>query len=117
LDPLLKEVLSSLCRLLLGNKEASPEAIKKLQEEAEEIKKLNCKELGFKAEPLNGNFFQWSVRFFDFNPNSKLGQELMNYTLQQSNKHEFSQENIKPLDILLELKFPFDYPNSPPLFR
>jgi ubiquitin-protein ligase len=103
--------------LLLGNKEASPEAIKKLQEEVENFKKLNCQALGFKAEPIKGNLFQWSVSFFDFNPHSKLGQELMEYTLRQIKSHELSQRNIKPLDILFELKFPFDYPNSPPLFR
>jgi hypothetical protein len=98
-------------------KEASNEAIKKLQEEFENMKKVDTKKFGFKAEIINGNLFQWRVRFFNFNPHSKLGQELLEYTLRHIKNIDQQKENIEPLDILFELKFPRDYPHSPPLFR
>jgi hypothetical protein len=74
--------------------------------------------LGFVAKPIGKNLFQWSVILTGFKPDSVLGQDLIEYSLKhRSQKNLDENKTIEPSDIVFEVKFPADYPNSPPLFR
>lgn len=90
------------------------EASERLQAELTQLKELNCKELGFTAEPKNNNLYHWHISLFGFG-NTKLGQDLVEWSL----KHNQIHDNMKEIeqDILLEMKFPPNYPNQPPHFR
>ncbi len=105
----------------------TPAAIERLKIELMQLKELNTKELGYTAAPsgispplyhslfLGNDLFHWHVRLFGFGSDTPLGQQLTEWAL----KHTDINDTTKHLDqdILIEMKFPANFPMSPPLCR
>jgi hypothetical protein len=107
-------------RYKYNTKDGGEEATKRLVEEIHQLTALGDTKtsLGFVAKPIGKNLFQWSVILTGFKPDSVLGQDLIEYSLKhRSQKNLDENKTIEPSDIVFEVKFPADYPNSPPLFR
>lgn len=69
-------------------------------------KQSNCADLtqGFSASYVQDNLFHWNVQLFDFEKTSALQQELEAYA---------KKFGVTSPHVLLEMKFPTDYPFSP----
>lgn len=91
------------------------EASEKLRDELDTIENMNTKEFGFTASPLGQDLFHWHVTLFGFGSETKLGQELTEWALKHTQISDFTA-NLEQ-DILLEMKFPPDFPENAPLFR
>ena len=62
---------------------------------------------GFSAQPDGDNLYKWKVELFNFEKDSLLGGDLEAYAARTGKKAA----------IVLELKFPADYPMAPPFVR
>ncbi len=107
-------------RYKYNTKDGSEEATKRLIEEIQQLTALGDTKatLGFVAKPIGKNLFQWSVILTGFKADSVLGQDLIEYSLKHRSQKSLDEGKvIEPSDIVFEVKFPADYPHSPPLFR
>lgn len=69
------------------------------------LKHTNTKEVGFVAEPLDGNLYRWRCKIYPPS-DSQLHKDL-----------EKVKRKAKTDCILLEMLFPSEYPNDPPFIR
>jgi ubiquitin-conjugating enzyme E2 Q len=83
-----------------GSKEATTRLVRDLNS----IMKSDTKKFGYSAEPVQDNLYLWIVKFFGFEPNSDLAKDLERY-----------KKTNNGIDYIeLEMRFPSDYPWSPP---
>jgi len=85
-----------------GSKTATDRLMKDLQA----IMRSDSTQFGYEAGPLDDNLYLWEVKLFGFDPKSDLSKDF-----------EKVQKNEKERYIRLEMKFPNDYPFSPPFIR
>lgn len=85
---------------------------------------------GIEVKSYTDNF-NWTVAFTRFDDSSNLGQGLMQLALiEEENdlskgpnssflrpRHIFRSNKIEPSEIICEIRFPYDFPESAPLFR
>lgn len=67
--------------------------------------------LGITASPIDDNLYHWKVRFFDFEAGTGLAQDLQVLSTSSS----LFGGHLSAIE--LEMKFPADYPFSPPFIR
>eukprot|EP01114_Cavostelium_apophysatum_P014512 TRINITY_DN3787_c0_g1_i6.p1 TRINITY_DN3787_c0_g1~~TRINITY_DN3787_c0_g1_i6.p1 ORF type:complete len:1009 (+),score=225.69 TRINITY_DN3787_c0_g1_i6:144-3170(+) len=92
------------------------EASERLRAEIIQLKDMNTKELmGFVAEPSGADLYHWHVKLSGFGEDTPIGRDLTEWTLRHTNIMDGIAE--LPREILLEMKFPPNYPHEPPLFR
>lgn len=84
----------------------SPMATKRLIKDLQLIHELNPKEAGFEGGPVNDNLYHWQLKLFGFDEGSELAKDMKIYK---------QRVGIDFID--LEVKFPNDYPFSPPFIR
>eukprot|EP01098_Paradermamoeba_levis_P002090 TRINITY_DN1248_c0_g1_i1.p1 TRINITY_DN1248_c0_g1~~TRINITY_DN1248_c0_g1_i1.p1 ORF type:complete len:352 (+),score=96.87 TRINITY_DN1248_c0_g1_i1:57-1112(+) len=85
-----------------GSKGASERLIKDLSSiMADEKPKY-----GFSASPIQDDLYHWEVRFFDFEKGSGLEKDMIEMKKKKGVEH-----------IILDVRFPSDYPFSPPFVR
>jgi len=82
------------------------EATEHLSKELQNVLQLDSAKHGFRIEPVEDNIFKWNIHLFDFDEGSQIQQDLELY------KAETGRETV-----LLEVVFPFHYPQSPPFLR
>jgi hypothetical protein len=67
------------------------------------------------------HLFEWityllfDISFFGFGHDTEFGRDLEEWAIRNISLHESAKE--VDADIIMEMKFPFNYPNSAPLFR
>jgi ubiquitin-conjugating enzyme E2 Q len=82
-------------------------ATKRLIKEYETLTKMDPKEYGIEGGPVDDdNFYKWRVKFTNFGSDTDLGRDL------QRHKKSYGTDNVE-----LEVKFPNDFPWSPPFIR
>jgi hypothetical protein len=85
------------------------------------IKMLNEQNPDFTAGPSANDLYHWNIRLKNFDYDSELGQDLTEYTLMVDPMAVATAESgdvrVKQAEILVEMKFPPDYPSSAPQFR
>ncbi|KAI0210905.1 Ubiquitin-conjugating enzyme E2Q-like protein 1 [Lamellibrachia satsuma] len=84
----------------------NPMAVNRLLKDLTALKSSEGK-FGFKGQPQDDNLFVWDVQLTDFPRDSPLGQDLQEYA------KTYHREPV----IHMEMKFPEDYPMSPPFVR
>lgn len=70
------------------------------------IRSSNEKELGFRANPIKNDLFNWEIQLFGFEKGSPMYNDLQKY------KKTTGRDYVQ-----LQVSFPPDYPNSPPFVR
>ena len=93
----------------------SAAATERIQSELSEIRKLSTEEAGFTTEPVGKDLYHWHVKLFGFGNDTPLGQGLTEWALRYTQISD--KTSSLDQDILLEMKFPSDYPQSTPIFR
>jgi hypothetical protein len=64
------------------------------------------------------NLFHWKVLFSDFDDDSHLRQELVNYTCHLGDFNtDYETGRVIPMPVEMEIKFLCDFPKQAPLFR
>ncbi|XP_070574815.1 ubiquitin-conjugating enzyme E2 Q1-like [Ptychodera flava] len=86
--------------------DGSAVAVHRLLADLKLLKKSEGK-FGVEGNPKGDNLFIWDVKLKDFDPKSKLGKDLKTYAT------KYKRDEV----ITLEMKFPKDYPMSPPFVR
>lgn len=85
----------------------------------ESLKENNTKELGFEAGPIGQDLFYWKARLTGFGHDTKVGQQLyeiaLNHIMQTNGA--LSPGSRVEGEVILEIKFPPNYPNKRPSFR
>jgi ubiquitin-protein ligase len=76
--------------------------IKKLVREYKKIKKMKEEEAGFRVEMTPDNTYLWKVYIFGYDPKSTIGKDM---------------KKLKIKEIEMEVRFPENYPLSPPFIR
>jgi len=70
------------------------------------IMKSQPEQFGYSANPINDDLYHWEVKLFGFEKGTLLQQDL------DALKRKTSEDDIR-----LDMKFPKDYPFSPPFIR
>lgn len=80
-----------------------------------QLKEINTKELGFSATPSGNDLFHWHLKLFGFGNETTLGLSLTEWAI----KHTTISDSTASIeqDILIEMKFPLNFPHAPPMFR
>lgn len=101
--------------------EGTNEATEKLREEWEMMKMLNEQNSQFTAGPSANDLYHWNIRLKNFDYDSDLGQDLTEYTLMVDpmavSTAESGDVRVQQAEILIEMKFPPNYPETAPQFR
>jgi len=81
----------------------SKQATSRLLTDLKAFKKSDSSKYGVSAEPIGDNLYLWDVKFFGFESKSDLGKDLAQY------------QKLRGIDhVLLEMRFPSEYPWKPP---
>ena len=70
------------------------------------IRKTKESDLGFRANPANGDLFNWEIQLFGFEKGSAILSDIQKYKKQTGRDY-----------VQIQVSFPPDYPNSPPFVR
>jgi len=87
-----------------GSKAATERLIKDLNQ----IMKGEGEKFGYSAEPVEDNLYLWEVHLFGFEKGTGLEKDLKEWSKKNSSKQDF---------VKLSVKFPKDYPFTPPFVR
>jgi len=91
------------------------DATSRIRAELEQLKEMNTKELGFTAQPINSHLYHWHISLFGFGDHDSLGRDLTEWSLKHMQISDQTTEIQQ--EILLEMKFPRDWPAKSPHFR
>lgn len=90
----------------MNQTEGSKEATQRLIADLKALSKSGVEKLGISATPINDNLYMWEVKFFNFEADIPLSRDLKEYQRKTNNQSDES--------ITLMMRFPKDYPYSPP---
>jgi len=82
------------------------QAVEHLSKELQRLISTDLNKEGFSIEPLDDNIFKWNVFLFDFDDKSQIKQDLDMY-----------YQATERANVMLEVVFPFHYPEAPPFIR
>lgn len=93
---------------------ATEAAKENLRQQMSEMEQLQSEDHGFVAMPIRNNLFHWEIKLHGFEPDTVIGQQLINYTVNVSDDSVPKDANgrVKPLPIIMELKLPPNYPHG-----
>ncbi|XP_064598982.1 ubiquitin-conjugating enzyme E2 25-like [Liolophura sinensis] len=87
--------------------DGSPIAVQRLLKDLKYLSKDAASQYGISGSPKNENLFIWDVKLTDIPKDTRLGKDLHAYAVRY---------NREPV-VTMEMKFPSDYPMSPPFVR
>jgi len=91
-----------------------------LREQLYFLKTHQTRAFGFEVEALHESLYHWVVKFFQFDPESQLGSDLIQHHAIHSNQamfHDYGTSPKKQTPVHIELKFSHGYPDHPPSLR